>query len=346
MGVVIEVAIGLVLMYLVLSLVVSAANEFLAGVTDRRADFLRKGIENLLGKAMTAELYQHGLIRSLVRRKARSHRSPSYVASGTFSRALMDVLGNLSMPAGEAVAAAAADETAKFQARLNGLSSSHQSIPDLNIAQISADDVVALGDMKEALTVFAEEAGTLGEIRDRIEAWFDEAMDRVSGWYKRRTRSILLILGALLVGWLNADTVAVARQLWVDPSVRSAAVAAATEAIPAQTPEPGETPDPGTEARAAADEGSLQADKPAEAAQTAAEAIQDLDEIGVPLGWATDSRPKDFSGWVWKVLGLLLTTLAIGFGAAFWFDLLKRLVGLRASGPPPSEVSNGRRGRP
>jgi hypothetical protein len=36
-----------------------------------------------------------------------------------------------------------------------------------------------------------------------------------------------------------------------------------------------------------------------------------------------------------KILGLLVTVLAISLGAPFWFDLLNRLVNLRSTGKPP-----------
>ena len=336
MSVVLEVAIGLILMYLVLSLIVSAVNEFLAGLTDRRADFLRKGLENMLGQALTGRLYQHGLIRGLVRRNSLAHRSPSYLSSSTFSAALMDLLSRIQIPAQPATSS----ETELLQARLANLSSeAGGQVPALNIGPLSVEDAQAHGDLKEALSVFASDAADLAQVKERVEAWFDEAMDRVSGWYRRRTRAVLLVVGAILVGWLNADTVTVAQQLWIDPSVRGAALAAAQDVIAqesadASTPTP---PVPGAEpvppVKPAADL------EPAEAAESAAEAIGDLEEIGLPLGWSPEQRPTGTWAWALKALGLLLTTLAVSFGATFWFDLLKRLVGLRASGPPPPEAN-------
>jgi len=42
--------------------------------------------------------------------------------------------------------------------------------------------------------------------------------------------------------------------------------------------------------------------------------------------------------WFLKILGWLITALAISFGAPFWFDLLNRLVDLRGSGKKPEPV--------
>ena len=66
----------------------------------------------------------------------------------------------------------------------------------------------------------------------------------------------------------------------------------------------------------------------------------DLDDL--PAGWDLDDLP---AGWAWliKILGCLVTGLAISLGSSFWFDLLNKVINLRGSGkkvekterPPP-----------
>ena len=63
---ILEVAIGMFFGYLVLSLVVTAANEMSAAWFRRRAWMLHKGIVNLLDDdKLAARLYEHPMIRSL-----------------------------------------------------------------------------------------------------------------------------------------------------------------------------------------------------------------------------------------------------------------------------------------
>jgi hypothetical protein len=38
---------------------------------------------------------------------------------------------------------------------------------------------------------------------------------------------------------------------------------------------------------------------------------------------------------LFKAIGLAMTAFAVSFGAPFWFDLLGRIVNLRATGPKP-----------
>src|SRR3954454_1974665 len=77
---ILDIAIGLVFMYLLLALICTAANEFIAGVIHARAKNLVMGITNLLehpvvgaggapphlaGKSLPKLFYEHPLIRSL-----------------------------------------------------------------------------------------------------------------------------------------------------------------------------------------------------------------------------------------------------------------------------------------
>jgi hypothetical protein len=302
MTTVLAVAIGLILMYLILALIVSAVNEGLASLTDRRAIFLRKGVKNLLGEGMTKEFYEHGLIRGLTRKDARGNRNPSYVSSSTFATVVGDLVSGKPQPAAE-------QPDRRPSVDMPGLAQ-----------RLASDDDDGAGDLQDALRTFVNEAVDWEDLKSRIESWFNEAMERVSGWYRRRTRVVLWLLALGLVAALNADTVHVARVLWLDPTVRTAAAVAARESV--------------QEDAAAADDA---ADQPLEAAAEAADAIGELQGVGLPLRWSEETTPDDGGGWALKVLGLLITAFALTFGAPFWFDVLKRFVGVRSSGPPPEE---------
>jgi hypothetical protein len=305
MTTVLAVAIGLLLMYLILSLIVSTVNEGLASLTDRRANFLLKGVENLLGPKLTEKFYGHGLIGALTRKGVRFHKKPAYISSATFGTALLDVIPKAPNPR-----------------PLESSGSEEPALPDLAEvkARVEAIEDNEADDLREALLAIANESAGWSEFKKRVEKWFDEAMERVSGWYRRRTRIVLWAVALVLVGVLNADTVNVARVLWLDPTVRSAAEAAAQETIQ--------------------DEGAGQPpalDEPADVVREAAAAIQQLEEVGLPLRWSAETTPNDVPGWLLKLVGLLITGFALTFGAPFWFDLLKKFVGVRASGSPPPE---------
>ncbi len=64
--------------------------------------------------------------------------------------------------------------------------------------------------------------------------------------------------------------------------------------------------------------------------------LNTLSQFDIPLGWVV--LPQTAFGWFLKIIGLLLTTLAISLGAPFWFDFLRKILKFnpRSSGPAPA----------
>src|SRR5262249_14036161 len=100
---VLEIAIGLVFIYLVLSLICSAAREGLEALLKWRAGNLEHALLEMLGgrgagAALCARLYKHPLINGLFRGDYGACRGkwwsglPSYIPAPNFVQALMDVL--------------------------------------------------------------------------------------------------------------------------------------------------------------------------------------------------------------------------------------------------------------
>jgi hypothetical protein len=167
--------------------------------------------------------------------------------------------------------------------------------------------------VKEPLLALARQAtGSLDRFRANVEQWFDDAMDRMSGWYKRRVQVALLVYAIAVVVLLNVDSITLTRSLWTDGVLRSAVVATADQR---QGQEPG----------AVVDE------------------LGRLNALQLPIGWTGaggDPRrqlPDDPAGVGLKLLGLAVTVGALSAGAPFWFDALNRIAKLRSSGPPPAE---------
>lgn len=172
----------------------------------------------------------------------------------------------------------------------------------------------------------------LGKFRRGIEEWYDDHMDRVSGWYKRRVSWITFFAGAALVILLNVNAIAIARTLYLDADTRTA-VAAIVNSTPCQEN----------------DETCIDKLTSETTALTAA---------GLPLGWRSlpancpMSKPectswaaynnipdstKDLPVVVAETLLLLagwaITIVALIPGARFWYDLLARIGGLRKGSP-------------
>src|SRR5260370_21883439 len=76
---------------------------------------------------------------------------------------------------------------------------------------------------KPSLQALAKNAGDdVGRFRTGVEQWYDDHMDRVSGWYKRYTAKITLVAGALLVVLLNINALTIGRTLYTESTVSTA----------------------------------------------------------------------------------------------------------------------------
>ncbi|HEY2292463.1 MAG TPA: hypothetical protein VGM86_17330 [Thermoanaerobaculia bacterium] len=179
------------------------------------------------------------------------------------------------------------------------------------------------GHTKEALFVLIAKAKReatsidtqVVHLRQEVEGWFNEAMDRVGGWYKRWTQRILLIIAFVLVLVLNTDTLLLVQHLSTEKDLRASILEQAQKT------------------------GSFD------------QVPKQLDTLSLPLGWSlqadNDRRiPFGTAQGPWyldigfalkKLLGLLLTMGAISLGAPFWFDTLSKFMNLRGAGTPPGE---------
>ena len=321
-----DVAIGLVLLFALLSVVCSGLNEAIATVLSWRSEFLERGLRSMLaedlpgkrpeGLPTVEEISEHPLIRGAVEkpttgapppehptrwdrfqdklpfklraRLPKRRAFPSYLDPRTFSLVMVDTLtGGEAVPPGDEKASR--DMLEKVRNR--------------------AADVP--GPVGKALRTLADDAaGDLGRFRENIERWFDNTMTQVSGWYKRKVNVSLWVIAALVTLAFNADALQVGRSLWQDDAVRASVVASAQK----------------------------QVEETDRSAENLAEGVSDVKALGVPLGWSfeqADPRwPDNFLEFVGKFFGLLVTVVALSMGSAFWFDLLGRVSRMRGAAKP------------
>jgi hypothetical protein len=318
-----DVAIGLIFVFFVLALVCSGINEAIAGWLRWRAQDLERGVWELLedpkqGSAALEKLKEHPLIGPMLNpenkasaapspplkdgrpKTSRKTDFPSYIPSRTFVTALL----------GFDQKAVAVAKDADVREALRTIDQSIKEIPSERV--------------QKALTALLHSAqGDAVAFRRAAEQWFDDHMERVSGWYRRRVQKVLWLLAIVVALTLNADALQIGKRLWVDPGVRAAVVNQAQS-----TSGTGGNPDPSA-------------------------AIKSLP---VPLGWHLKSARHDPQGFpfyeqwsmFWallsKLIGLSVTAVAITFGAPFWFDTLSKLARLRTSGAPPPASDAVRRG--
>lgn len=295
---VIDVAVGMVFVYLVLSFVVTAVQEVLETFIKLRAAHLGKGIEKLLGSEKAKEFFENALIKGISPDKwfGEGTRKPSYISSRTFAATVLDLIAKADVAVPRTVD--------KVRAGINGIR--HE-------------------ELKRSLSVLWEDGQQkLETFEKNVEDWFNDQMQRVSGWYKRKVQLITLAVALVITVGLNADSILMVKALSNSSALRASLVAQAQEMAKQPLAKSGQEGQEVGE-RIAILEGR----------------IQNIQGLGLPgLAWwrgrTLGEVPPRIPGW-------LLTTFAMSLGAPFWFDLLKKVVSLRASGSAPDETAKAQK---
>src|SRR5215469_14755706 len=271
-------AISVVFLFLMLSAACSAIQEIAANLMKWRAVTLEKGLAGLfLSEQFKDKLYGMPLVKALCSPDTRGNltRRPSYIPSASLALAVLDLANQEEM---DLTAAAASHATFR--------------------------------ETESLLQSIVRGAATVEEQKLRIEGWYNDSMDRVSGWYKRKAHAWIWVFSIILCLALNADSITLGQKFWNDQKLPGVPV------------------------------GWCFAKNPAD---TVATCWPDLSaplslNHGIPVS-PKDPRRVDgrFVGWwFWKVIGIALTALAVSQGAPFWFDLLQKVVNLRLAGARPA----------
>jgi hypothetical protein len=311
---VLDVAIGLIFTFLAFSLAVSAIVEAIASFFKLRSSNLLQGVQDLLNdpdfKGLALNLYNHALINPRepgtgvaaalpsagapaprptqqpatdIKAVKMGSQRPAYIDPKQFAAAMVDIL--------------------KLADRdVNGAKKTLQGMKD-EIAKIDNPQ------LRQLLNGIVDRTdGDLQKVQTELAGWFDNAMDRVGGAYKRKIQFWGFIIALVMAGLLNVSAINIGQALWVRPMVAKAI-----------SPKIDIT------------------DKNAAVLQ-----MQALENLGVPIGWSGDDHKTSGSdlgnlSLFNLIAGWLITAIATLFGAPFWFDSLQRIVRLKGAGPSPAE---------
>jgi hypothetical protein len=369
-SIVLQTAIGLIFVFGITAAAVSALTEAMSRFLGLRAEYLLRGVRTLVdthnnftlpwrsvmpkwlggrpqppkpdGPARVAEIMSHPLVASSAKQasppleagntaltSAQRRRLPAYISGQTFARVLLDILppetpGTDPKPAHAGGAGAQADHGAPgVPAQLAGISrwvegETSQERPD---------------ELAKALRPLLMGVHDVEDFEANVAHWYDDHMDRVSGWYKRHVRWFSLAFGLILVLLFNVNAIRIADSLYSNQAVQASVVTVATQ------------------------KSSCQGTDPAACLTALQSKIDQFSAFGLPVGWGDlPACATRHCSWlarhgltnlyksgidsVWAfllvLLGWALTIFALTPGARFWFDLLSKLGSLRSTGPKPS----------
>ncbi len=284
---IVDVALGVVFLFVTLSMIVSAGVEAIAWFTNRRSKHLLQSLNRLLdgtdderkAGTLTGELLSMPSIGALPSATTDDRRCPPNIEPAAFAHAVLGML-----------------------ARRHGA-------PFESVAQLEAAIGTHVPENLRAplLASLRRTEDVIDTASTGVADWFDTAMKQASAWYRQSIHKITLAVALVVTVAANADVLEISQRLWTSPALRASVAQAAEKLVEETTP-----------ATATSDTLNMRV-------QQIETALAKADPL--PLGWKT--LPQRLPDWLRKVFGLLLTWAGLSLGAPFWFDVLRRLIGLR-----------------
>ncbi|SER52375.1 hypothetical protein SAMN04244573_03788 [Azotobacter beijerinckii] len=302
----VDVAIGLSLVYLGASLFVTVINEFIAQLLNLRGKQLRDSLKSLISDVDVAKiLSQSPALKPFF--DSQTKKLPSYVDPNILARLLVG---------GLAIGEMAGNTVQQASATIDKL-------PDSGLKRQLQSLVVTAGTTTEELVT-------------AVSNWADRSLTALGGRYKRNLQTISFWIGLGIAVGLNIDTIALTAHLYHDKETREAAVVLALRITEKTDKETFEKCLALTVEQRMNDSSCTPLAGLIDAVQGRSQSLGKL-----PIGWSDRALSPD--GWiVWgsRLVGWLLTALALSLGAPFWFDLLNKVVNVRHGLSRP-EVEKG-----
>jgi hypothetical protein len=325
---IVNTVLSLIVIFYALALLCAGVVEMLANWARKRAKYLLRGLRDLVEGAVSADRPTiHAVAQEVTSEKslyqtAQHAGLPNPISQANASRPITvaTIMGHgMVLPYKQATARGRLSRNPSylpgevFAAVVTDLLTEHSRSP-ISMADVRTrlEELEPL-QLRAALTGLARLASDdLDKFLDLVAKWFDSQMDRISGSYKRWAKRWVLVVATVVVLAGGIDTIAIARTVYADESVRTTISPSMAATL---------CPD-GT------------------AAATCAKNAGDFfKSSGLPLGWSTPDPADGVWGFPLKIIGLLLSISAASLGAPFWYRLLDRIGTLRNTGKPPSSTA-------
>lgn len=235
-NVAIDVFIGLIFVFLIYSLLATILQEIVARMLNLRGKNLLKAIRVMLEdreshggnyftrlfnhissnikhftcpfpkESLAKAFYTHPTIKYLSESSFRS--KPSYMGSYNFSTTMIKLLRGK-----------------EFNGTTDEMEAIRKILFEKNevISGSLSNTVKATIDpetLEQLQQLYIDSDKKIDNFKLLLERWFDETMDRASGWYKKQTQLVLFIIGLTIAIVFNGDTIAIYNILSKDKQAR------------------------------------------------------------------------------------------------------------------------------
>ncbi|HEY9640758.1 MAG TPA: hypothetical protein V6C57_09755 [Coleofasciculaceae cyanobacterium] len=196
-----------------------------------------------------------------------------------------------------------------------------------DLPQHLKQNLLSLAEQTRTKTTGLEEG--VRQLEAEVANWFNQSMQRATGVYRRNAKGIAILIGFLVAILINADTLHMVHRLAKDSLLREAVTQAADQIGEQNAPVAAADPNGKTQPRL-------------ETVKNSVNSV--LDEIPLPIGWdAVNVKEQEAADRYWSIpflqrlIGWLVTGIALSMGASFWYDLLQRVMHVRTTGEKPDK---------
>lgn len=310
---ILEVAIGLVLVYYLLGSIVSWTTTMIIEMQETRGQVLEEYLKKTVGTKTIADL------------KTGQKKEVNILADQYQIKALqpirfknlLSVIGAVTESKMVEKIPAATLVDAFFD--VTGLTGR----PDMDAAELkNLVNALPNSESKQAMLKWIDQGITsVNTLRARANAYFTGILDQSASKFKANARSFVILLSIALTLVLGTDSIQLGKDLWNNAEMRAITTAQADALVQPGNQEP-----------------DLDA------------VIEELSKLSiVKFGWwqmkgalPTDANAADWIGFVLlKLLGLGFTAAAVSQGSSFWYDIMKKLTAPSASSSSSSTSSGG-----
>lgn len=340
LSVYVDLALGLVMSFLLLSLLVSGVNEGFVRLLDIRSKFLWAYLRDTMDGAGTAGSWLPAKVRDVFTRlpflrdpRPRFSRLPAPSEPGGLPEPQAredDSVMNLLYERVREIDHAKRGRTSianippgRFAVAMMELAAGEDGDVDRFLAKLKAIDSPLYGHLKG---IWESAQRDLDRFRQGVETWFDGEMQRLSMLYKRYVKWVVAVLGLAVTLLFTMDGFEYAKTLLRDNAFR-ASVTAVAEAGPDAYNE--------LKARCSGEDPMRCVTETLSQPALVRMLDQALVSVSIPeqgdpsLHWnggAWWDRIATPSHWP----GFLLTYVALMFGAPFWWDVFRRITGIKS----------------
>lgn len=292
---VLEVALGLALVYYLMGLVVSWMSKFVMDTFETRGRTLEGYLKRIVGNKSLGQLVSMPQIRSLA-----PVRYQGWL--GFFSRSFKLVEKRVEkIPVSNLLDAFF--DLAQFDLAASG----DELVETINKLPPSEGKTELLRLINSGVTQVAD-------LRAKMALWFEGLMEQASEMFKALARRYVVLFALLLTLVLGVDSIDLFNQLWTSPDMRAIASVKAQAYIDQYGYD--------------ADTGPLLADLEELTIRIGWSSV-------LKNAPPRDSFVDFSKFWLLKATGMLLTTMAVSQGAPFWYDVLRKMSEAKAPGSNP-----------